>query len=162
MSDQGPNEQRRPDRAALGVGIALALVGAIIIWSTYSQVVGFSPDPIGQKVYPYIIGAGFLGLSVLTVLEALRGDFPERPEQNWPPILWVIGGLAAQLLLLYYAGFSIATGLMFACTAHAFGEKRIWLTIPVGIVFAFIIWIIFAKGLGLGLPPGPIENLFFR
>ena len=35
-----------------------------------------------------------------------------------------ISALAA-LLLLYYAGFSIATGLMFACTAHAFGEKRI-------------------------------------
>ena len=37
-----------------------------------------------------------------------------------------------QLLLLKTAGFSIATGLLFAFTAKGFGRGPLWLTIPVG------------------------------
>jgi putative tricarboxylic transport membrane protein len=32
--------------------------------------------------------------------------------------------------------------------------------VPAGIVFAFIVWFIFAKGLQLSLPAGPLEKLF--
>jgi putative tricarboxylic transport membrane protein len=74
-------------------------------------------------------------------------------------MVWIVGGLAAQMLLLKVAGFSIATGLLFAATARAFGRGPLWLTIPVGIVLAFVIWVIFARGLQLSLPAGPLERL---
>jgi putative tricarboxylic transport membrane protein len=34
------------------------------------------------------------------------------------------------------------------------------MTVPLGIVLALAIWFIFAKGLQLALPAGPIERLF--
>ncbi len=34
------------------------------------------------------------------------------------------------------------------------------MTIPIGIVFSFVVWLIFAKGLQLTLPAGPLEKLF--
>jgi putative tricarboxylic transport membrane protein len=153
-------KERRPDRAAFIIGIVLAVVGVAMITNTYRAVETISQDPIGPKGYPYMIGAALIGLAILTMIEAWRGDFPEREPQNLPPIFWIIGGLAAQLLLLHAVGFSVATGLLFAATARAFGQRRLYVTIPTGIVFAFIVWVVFAQGLGLGLPAGPLERLF--
>ncbi len=65
------------------------------------------------------------------------------------------------MLLLKVAGFSIATGLLFAATARAFGRGPLWKTIPIGIVLAYVIWVIFARGLSLSLPAGPLEHLLF-
>ena len=53
----------------------------------------------------------------------------------------------------------IATGLLFAATARGFGRGPLWMTVPIGIVFAFVVWFIFAKGLQLSLPAGPLERL---
>ena len=92
--------------------------------------------------------------------EAWRGDFPKRDKQEVGPVVWVIAGLAAQLLLLKVAGFSIATGLLFAFTARAFGKKKLWYSVPVGIAISFVVWFIFARLLQLSLPAGPIEQLF--
>lgn len=162
MSAEGrPDNPRRPDRAALIIALGLAVVAAVIAWSTYATGGQPSYGQIGPKAFPYLIAAGLFGLSIWTVFEAVRGDFPEREEQNLPPILWIVGGLAAQMLLLNTAGFSIATGLLFAATARGFGRGPLWMTIPLGIVLSFGIWIIFARGLQLSLPAGPLESLFF-
>ena len=63
------------------------------------------------------------------------------------------------MLLLKTAGFSIATGVLFACAARGFGRGPLWMTVPVGIVFSLFAWVIFARGLQLSLPAGPLERL---
>jgi putative tricarboxylic transport membrane protein len=76
-------------------------------------------------------------------------------------MLWIVGGLVLQLLLLKTAGFPIATGLLFACAARGFGKGPLWLTVPIGIALSLAIWLVFAGLLNLSLPAGPLENLFF-
>ena len=152
--------KRRPDRAALVIAAALAIVAVVIAWSTASHGAGANYARVGPTTFPYFIAAVFLGLSIWTAFEAFRGDFPEREHQEISPILWIVGGLVAQMLLLKVAGFAIAMGLLFAATARAFGRGPLWQTIPIGLVLSFIIWIIFAKGLQLSLPAGPLEQLF--
>ena len=93
------------------------------------------------------------------MFSAFRNGFPERSKDDYGPIFWVVGGLVGQILLLSTAGFSIATGVLFACTAKAFGRGPLWQTIPIGAVFAFVVWFIFAKGLQLSLPMGVLERL---
>lgn len=157
-----PQEQesrRRPDWAALVIAAGLAVLAAVIFWDA-QRVGGVAAYGIGPKTVPVIIGIGLAGLAVWTAIEAWRGDFPERERQNLPPLVWVVGGLAAQMLLLKVAGFSIATGLLFAATAKAFGKGPLWKTIPIGIVLSFFVWFVFARGLQLSLPAGPIERLF--
>lgn len=161
MSQTGQNEaKRRPDRAALVIAAILAVVAVVIAWSTASHGAGANYARVGPTTFPYFIAAVFFGLSIWTAFEAVRGDFPEREHQEISPILWIVGGLVAQMLLLKVAGFAIATGLLFAATARAFGRGPLWQTVPIGIVLSFIIWIIFAKGLQLSLPAGPLERLF--
>ena len=152
--------KRRPDRAALVIAAALAVVAVVIGWSTASHGAGASYARGGPTTMPYVIAVVFGGLSIWTAFEAFRGDFPEREHQEISPILWIVGGLAAQMLLLKMAGFSIATGLLFAATARAFGRGPLWKTIPIGIALSFVVWIIFARGLQLSLPAGPLEHLF--
>jgi len=152
--------ERRPDRAALVIAALLGLAAIGIFYGTSQQggVAGYSP--VGPKTVPYVIAIALALLSVATAIEAWRGDFPEREPQNWPPMLWVIGGLAAQMLTMRTVGFSIATGLLFAATAKGFGKGPLWMTVPIGIVFSFIVWFIFAKGLQLSLPVGWLEQFF--
>mgnify|MGYP000887221304 CR=1 FL=1 len=160
MSAEGSGNQRRPDRAVLVIAAVLMVAAMGIFYGTSQQggVAGYSP--VGPKTVPYIIAAALAGLAVLTAIAGYRGDFPEREEQSMPPILWIVAGLVAQMLTMKTVGFSVATGLLFAATAKGFGRGPLWMTIPAGIVFSFVIWVIFAKGLQLSLPAGPFERLF--
>ena len=145
-----------PDRAGLVIAAALILAGLGIGVATWSSGSVAMNTPVGPKTVPYIIAAAFLLLGAFTVVAALRAEFPEREQQDWPPMLWIIGGLVVQLLTMKTVGFAIATGLLFAATAKGFGRGPLWKTVPIGIVFSFVIWLIFAKGLQLTLPVGTI------
>ncbi|EHS51381.1 hypothetical protein PDO_0135 [Rhizobium sp. PDO1-076] len=151
---------RRPDGAALGVAVVLAVIAGVILWDAAHLAELTAYSPVGPATVPYVVAFGLLGLAVWTVFAAMRRDFPEREHQEIGPVIWIIGGLAAQMLLLKTAGFSIATGLLFAATAYAFGRRKLWISIPVGIVLSFVVWLIFARLLQLSLPAGPIERLF--
>ena len=160
MTDESrQGSQHRPDWAALAIAVLLGVAAVVIGWSTATMPGAANYARIGPASFPYAIAAVLFVLAVWTAVAALRGEFPRREEQNVAPMVWIVGGLAAQMLLLKVAGFSIATGLLFAATARGFGRGPLWLTIPVGIVLAFIIWIIFARGLQLSLPAGPLERL---
>ena len=160
MTDESrQGSQHRPDWAALAIAVVLGVAAVVIGWSTATMPGAANYARIGPTSFPYAIAAVLFVLAVWTAVAALRGEFPRREEQNVAPMVWIVGGLAAQMLLLKVAGFSIATGLLFAATARGFGRGPLWLTIPVGIVLAFIIWIIFARGLQLSLPAGPLERL---
>lgn len=158
MADGNSDPQRRPDRAALVIAAILGIASIAIFYSTsqHGGVAGYSP--VGPKTVPYVMAVALALLAIATAVSALRGEFPEREAQNWPPILWIVGGLAAQMLTMRSIGFSIATGLLFAATAKGFGRGPLWLTIPIGILFSFAVWYVFAKGLQLSLPAGPFEN----
>jgi putative tricarboxylic transport membrane protein len=159
MTTDNPTLARRPDGAALLIAVVLAAIAAVIVWQTLQMRVLPIQAKVGPTVFPYIIAGGLAVLAVGTLISALRGSFPARPKDNYAPMFWIVGGLVAQLLLLSTAGFSIATGLLFALTARGFGRGPLWQTVPIGIIFAFIVWFIFSHGLQLSLPKGPLERL---
>ncbi|WP_246160120.1 tripartite tricarboxylate transporter TctB family protein [Aureimonas fodinaquatilis] len=151
--------QRRLDKAALVIGLALAVLGLLVFYDA-SKLAGGSYARIGPTAFPYAIAAGLLVLAVWTIIEAVTGRFPPRERDSIGPIAWIVGGLAAQALLLHVGGFSIATGVLFAATAAAFGKRQIWKTLPIGILLSLAVWGVFYGLLRLRLPAGPIENLF--
>jgi putative tricarboxylic transport membrane protein len=155
----GPAAPRRPDRGALVIAVLLALLAAVIFWQTRSMRVAPMHARVGPTTFPYVIAAGLLLLAAGTAVSAWRGGFPEREHENLGPILWIVGGLVVQMLLLKTAGFSIATGALFALVARGFGRGPLWLTFPIGVVFALVVWAIFARLLQLSLPAGPLEGL---
>ncbi|MDX3927564.1 MAG: tripartite tricarboxylate transporter TctB family protein [Shinella sp.] len=151
---------RRPDKAAFVIAAVLAAIAGVIFWdvSRLSGLAGYSQ--VGPTTVPDAIAGCLVLLAAWTALAAFRGDFPRREHQEIGPVVWIVGGLAVQMLLLKVAGFSIATGLLFAATARGFGRRKLWISVPVGIVFSFVVWLIFAKLLQLSLPAGPLERMF--
>lgn len=152
--------RKQPDYAALAIAFVLAAVAIAIAWSTAYGNTVLSYSPVGPKTVPYIIAAGLFALSIWTVAEALRGDFPEREQQEIAPMAWIIGGLVFQMLTMKTIGFSLSTGMLFAATARGFGYRKFWISFPIGVIFSFIVWIIFARGLQLSLPSGWFEQFF--
>lgn len=153
-----PSPQRRPDRAALVIAAGLVVLGAIVAWDASRLGAGGAYARIGPQTIPYVIAICLFALGIWTAFEAWRGDFPEREPQEARPILWMVGGLLLQLLLIRIVGFSVATGLLFALVARGFGEKRLWLSLPAGIILSALVWFAFARGLQLTLPAGPPEQ----
>ncbi len=158
-ADTGTHEGGRPDRAAFAIGVALVVLGLLVGWDA-SKIGGGAYARIGPATFPFLISILLFVLGVWTMVEARRGQFPEREADETAPVLWIAGGLALQLLLLHPLGFSIATGLLFAMTARAFGKRRLYLSLPIGIVLSFAIWLVFTQVLRLALPAGPLERLF--
>jgi putative tricarboxylic transport membrane protein len=153
--------ERRPDRAALVIAVLLVALGIIVAWDAAtmrSGVAGYSR--VGPRAFPYAIAAGLAILGVLTAIQAIREGAVSREADDWRPMAWIVGGLLAQIALLPFAGFSIATGAVFAATAKGLGRGPLWLTYPFGVAFSLAVWLFFSKALQLVLPAGPLERLF--
>lgn len=155
------SERRRPDRAALVIAPVLFVVAAVIWWDAGRLAEMSNYSRIGPATVPHVVAIGLALLAVWTAFEAWRGDFPEREPIEVKPVVFIVAGLAGQMLLLKTAGFSIATGVLFALTAFGFGRRKLWISLPIGIAFSFVVFIIFGRFLQLSLPAGPLEHLFF-
>ena len=154
-------EERRPDWAALGIAAFLIVLAAVVAWDVAHMRTGVATySRIGPRAFPYAIAIGLAGLGVLTAVQAFRAPGLAPEHDAIAPMAWIVGGLIAQIVLLPYAGFSIATGAVFAATAKAFGRGPLLLTYPAGVVLALSVWLFFNKALRLVLPAGPLERLF--
>jgi len=160
-ADSSSATKRRPDWAALVIAVFLIAVAVVVFWDASHLKTIAQYDRIGPSTVPKVVALGLFCLGVWTAIEAWRGDFPEREHQEVAPVIWIVAGLAGQMLLLRIAGFSIATGVLFALTARGFGKRQIWFSLPIGIIMSFIVWAIFSQLLQLTLPAGPLEHLFF-
>ena len=75
-------------------------------------------------------------------------------------MLLILGGFVALIALIAFGGgFIIATAILFATTAAAFGRKALVTDLVIGAVLALVIFLIFDKLLTLSLPAGPLERL---
>ena len=145
---------------AIVVAVALIAVAGIVAADAIrlGSVRTFGPG-IGPRAFPWAIAIGLAILGFANLVVALKGKAVETAPVEAGPALWVIGGLVGQIALLSFAGFSIATGVLFGLTARGFGRGPLWLTIPIGAAFSFVLYVIFTKALALTLPAGPLEKL---
>jgi len=156
-----PSQPRaQPDKAAFGVAVFLAALALLIAWNAAHLNANLaSYSLVGAAAFPYAVAALLLAAALGTAVAAAKGEFPDREPLELSRLAWILAGMVAQIALLGFAGFSIATGFLFALTARGFGGKPLWLTIPIGIVLSFILYVLFSKGLELSLPKGPLERL---
>ena len=150
---------RRPDRAAFGIAVGLAAIGAVVVVDSYRIPDKPGYSGVGAGDVPWIVGVVLICLAAATVVSGLRGGFAEMPRQRLGPVAWILGGLLVQLFTIHTVGFILATGVLFACAAAGFGERRFHISLPLGLGLALVVFAVFDGFLKLSLPTGPLERL---
>jgi putative tricarboxylic transport membrane protein len=160
VSDAAPSRDggRRPNKATLVIAVLLLVLAAGVAYDAATIRAGVaSYSRIGPAVFPFGVAGCLAALGIATAISAFRGAAGSWEPVRLAPVALIAGGLVGQILLLNVAGFSLATGLVFAATAAALGRPKVWFTYPIGVVFSLAVWLVFAMALKLVLPAGPLE-----
>jgi len=142
--------------AAIAVGlIALAIFVAV---ETYRLPDAPGYAQVGPRLFPGLIAAGLLICGLLLSREALSGGFHKvattRSPVDWAGFLWVSGGVIIHMATIGWVGFIVASTVLFACVARAFGSRRPARDVVLGVALGTVTFVVFTQGLGLPLPAG--------
>jgi putative tricarboxylic transport membrane protein len=160
-------EGRTVDRAQYGLAAVLALVGVYTIVDARGLNVGFG-DPIGPRVFPYVIGSVMVLLAVLLAIATARGDVPQADagedvdlttRADWLTVGKLVGVMLLNLLLVNLLGWAITGALLFAGCAWALGSRTIVRDLIVGAVLSVSSWYFFWVVLDVPLTPGILDGI---
>jgi putative tricarboxylic transport membrane protein len=168
VTTRTPETSDRPtvDKAQYGLAAVMLVVGALTIVDARGLSVGFG-DPIGPRVFPYVVGTGMIVLAVLLAIATARGDVAQGEEgedvdltspADWVTVLKLVGILVLNLLLVNVVGWAITGALMFAGAAWALGSKSLVGDLIVGAVMSVASWYFFWY-LGVPLPAGILDGI---
>ncbi len=154
------SQDRRVDPAGIVVAALLALLAGVILWDmTTLQIT--QTYGVGPKAMPIVVASGLGLLAIGNLVLAFRGGFPEREPAAHLPVVLILGGLLAVIVLIGIGGgFIPAVTILFAATAAAFGRRAILTDLAIGFVLGTVAYLTFSKLLALSLPMGPLERLF--
>lgn len=145
--------------------IVVAIGAAVTVLSTMIAI-GPGVAIVGPQTFPFGIGLLLLACGLLLFLEAVKAPWdceaadPHTPALDLAPMAILCCGMVVNVALIKSAGFIIASTLMFAFTAKAFGARRLWLSLVIGFVLAIVTYYGFAQMLDLRIGGGLIEDLF--
>jgi putative tricarboxylic transport membrane protein len=152
--------RRRADKRALVMGLALFVFAGLVLRDGSAQTVSATYG-IGPAAMPYVIATALAALGLGHIVVAFRDGLPVPEHADGVAIGWIALGLAALLLCIAFgAGFILATTILFATTARAFGRRALLVDAAIGFGLGVAIHLLFSKLLTLSLPAGPIEHLF--
>ncbi len=155
------------DRSQYVLAAALFAVGVYTIIDARGLNVGFG-DPVGPRVFPYVIGTGMVILSVLLAIATARGDVAESEEgedvdlttpPDWLTVGKLVGVLVLNLLLVNLLGWAISGALLYAGAAWALGSRTLLRDLLVGVVLSVLSWYFFYVALGVPLTPGVLDGI---
>lgn len=167
--DTAPEATPTPDRdlAQLGLAALLVVVGAYTFYDATTLRVGFG-DPVGPRVFPYVIGTVTVVLGLLLVVVTLRGDVPEgeggedvdlRQPADWLTVLKLVGVLLFTVLTISFLGWAISGAVLFVGAAWSLGSRTLVRDVIVGLVLSVSSWYFFHEGLGVILPAGILDGV---
>ena len=153
-----PRERQGDSAGYVIAGLLLALA-VVIVWDLSNLQITSVYGP-GPEAMPSVVAAGLVLLAIGNAVMAYAGELPKREPVEARAILLILGGIVALIAIIGLGGgFILATAILFAATATAFGRRAILIDLAIGVVLALAVYLLFAKLLTLSLPAGPIERL---
>ncbi|OIJ26343.1 tripartite tricarboxylate transporter TctB family protein [Nocardioides luteus] len=159
--------RRRIDVGQYGLAAFMILVGIYTVVDAAGLEVGFA-DPVGPRVFPYVIGAGLVVVGALLAVATARGSQPEPEEgedvdlsssADWVTVLKLVAVLLFTVATVNLLGWAISGAVLFAGAAWALGSRTFVRDVIVGLVLAIGSWYAFYVGLGIPLTPGVLDGI---
>ena len=144
-------------------GAFVLAIGLFIGLETYEMAGTGTRTVVGPELFPYLIAFGLIAVGLSLLREAVSGHVAHETgfELDWRAVGLASGGLILQMLLLESLGWVVATTLMFVAATLAFRERRVVVSVLIGLILSGLAFVIFNYGLGLDLPLGSVfEPLF--
>ncbi len=146
----------------LVVAIGVLAMGVVVLWQTWAIPVSPIYARVGPTAAPYLSALGLIAMGIALLVEAVRGGWQPEEEKEARPdavaIGWVLAGLALNVLTIGPLGFTLASILLFTCVARGFGSAHPLRDAVIGLVFALVAYLGFAKALNINIGAGVIEN----
>ncbi|WP_205471236.1 tripartite tricarboxylate transporter TctB family protein [Nocardioides sp. SYSU D00038] len=167
MNEPTVEQAPRVDRAQYVLAAVLAAVGVYTLVDARGLNVGFG-DPVGPRIFPYVVGTGMVVLAALLAVATARGDVAQGEEgedvdltspADWVTVGKLVAILVLNLLLVNVVGWAITGALLFAGCAWALGSRTLVRDLLVGTVLSVGSWYFFYVGLDVPLPPGILDGI---
>lgn len=164
---EAPESRTDRDMAQLGLAALLVVVGAYTVYDATTLRIGFG-DPVGPRLFPYVIGSVTLVLGLLLVLATLRGDVPQGEEgedvdlrhpADWLTVGKLVGVLLFTVLTVSFLGWAISGAVLFVGAAWSLGSRTLVRDVLVGAVLSVGSWYFFHQVLGVVLPAGILDGV---
>ncbi|MGW0810871.1 tripartite tricarboxylate transporter TctB family protein [Nonomuraea sp. NPDC002799] len=149
-------------RGRMIVGAVLFVTGAVYTAHAFTLPMGTLAQP-GAAMFPIIVGAATLVVSVITIVEAkftvkVSGEY-ERPAPGRAKIvLGLAATILAYLLLLPLLGQYLASVLFGAAAVWLLGTRPWWKAAVQGVLLGLVISYVFLELLGVRLPAGALTG----
>ena len=152
----------RPRAGPLAVGLAVMGLGLFFLIGARTIPGEAGPAGLGPRAFPGAIGAGLTVLGLAFLIAVQRGmEFPGAAAPATPGALpCLLAGLAGGILAIEPLGFPVAAAWLFVMGARAFGSRRWALNAGLGLLMGLIVYLTFARALGVSLPGGLIDAVW--
>jgi putative tricarboxylic transport membrane protein len=150
----------------LAISLGLVALGSFVIYETQSIAETQGYAQIGPRLFPYLIGVGLTLCGAVLGWHAISGGWRHVPldeaheAPDWMAFGVISAGVVLHMLVIGWAGFIIASTLLFVLIARGFGSRKPVRDAIIAVVLAVVVFFLFTKGLGLNLPKGPFEGVF--
>ena len=149
----------------LAIALGLVVLGSFVIYETQNIAETQGYAQIGPRLFPYLIGVGLTLCGAVLGWEALSGGSARAARRGargprWMAFGVISAGVILHMLVIGWAGFIIASTLLFVLVARGFGSRKPVRDAIIAVVLAVVVFFLFTKGLGLNLPKGPFEGVF--
>lgn len=163
---EGQGATSRPPAGELLIAAGVLTLAAVVFWQTLAIPVSPLYARVGPTVIPMMAAIGLLLCGLALLVSALRGGWQDVEERDSRPDLRALAllgaGFIANLTLIGPLGFTIASTILFALTARAFGSDKLLRDAAGGFAMAIVSYIGFARALGINIGAGPFERIIER
>jgi putative tricarboxylic transport membrane protein len=148
--------------AEVGVALATALFGVIVILGSLQVGIGWGAEGPKAGFFPFYLGVMIIGASAANLARAVVEVDRDRIFADWGQLGQVVSVViptAVYVLVIPWIGIYVASALMIAAFMKWFGRYGWGLTVAVACVVPAVAYLLFEKWFLIPLPKGPIEDL---
>lgn len=150
---------RTVNRPYLVIAVLLLALAVVTAWDASTMRIRANFG-VGADFASYLVAGLLVVLAAGHFVGAVRGAAVAADDADYRAIGWVGVALGCLVATIWAGGgFILASTLLFAFTARAFGRRNLPADLLIGAVLALLVYLLFDGLLTLALPQGPLERL---
>lgn len=160
-----PEQRRRTPVGELVFAGGVVALGVFAVSRAHTITEPVTAGSVGPRAMPYVVGTALVLSGLMVAVAALRGHLGQAEEgedvdagarTDWVTVAAVVALLVVHIFLIVPLGWPIAAAVLFTGCAWVFGAKPRWRAAVIGLLLALLLQMVFAGGLNVSLPPGPL------